>query len=120
MGGYTVADPRVYRGVIAGVGIVGAIEVEASPSIDETTRILDVAQTDTIMVGTIGSLQPELPEFRANLDRLHKNPLFRGIRYGNLWGWSLVNMVDNADFVSNIKYFAAADLILIRLIPGRI
>jgi L-fuconolactonase len=72
--------------------------------------VLGLAQTDTIMVGTIGCLEPDKPEFRGQFDAFHKNPLFRGIRYGNLWGRSLAKMVDNADFIAGMKYFASADL----------
>jgi L-fuconolactonase len=112
MAGLSVADPKKYREVIAGFGIVGAIEIEASSSLAETDRVLTLAQTDPIMVGTVGTLQPESPDFRNQLDRLHKNPLFRGIRYGNLWGFSLPAMVDNAEFIAGMKYFASNDLIM--------
>ncbi len=41
------------------------------------------------MVGTVGNLQPEKPEFAEYLGRYAKNPLFRGIRYGNNWGYEI-------------------------------
>ena len=41
---------------------------------------------DTIIVGVVGNLEPDKPDFAEMFARYHKNPLFRGIRYGNLWG----------------------------------
>src|SRR6202165_2194979 len=88
------ALPARYRRLAAPLGIVGAIEVEASPWIEDNLWVLEVSQTDTIMVGTIGDLQPEKPEFAEYLERYHRNLLFRGIRYGNLWTYNLVEQVN--------------------------
>ena len=105
-----IATPETYRKAVAGLGIVGAIEVEASPWIEDNLWVLELAAKDTVVVGTIGNLQPDKPEFPEYLDRYGKNPLFRGIRYGNLWGRSLAKAVDNPDFISGVKRLAAADL----------
>jgi len=64
------------------------------------------------MVGTVGNLEPDKPEFSEYLGRYHKNPLFRGIRYGNLWGRSLVTAVEKPEFIAGIKQLIAADLTL--------
>ena len=53
-------------------------------------------RTDTIVVGVVGNLEPGKPDFAEMLGRYHKNPLFRGIRYGNLWGRDLTKEVGNA------------------------
>ena len=68
-----------------GLGIVGAIEVECSPWLEDNQWVLDIAAKDPIIVGTVGDLEPGKPDFRKHLERFHRNPLFRGIRYGNLW-----------------------------------
>src|SRR5205085_11793 len=60
----------------------------------------------------IGDLQPDKPEFKEYLDRYHKNKLFRGIRYGNLWGYNLVTRVSNPAFIEGLKLMADADLAL--------
>ena len=65
-----------------------------------------------MMIGTIGNLQPEKPEFPEYLDRYHKNPLFLGIRYGNLWGYDLVTQVANPVFIEGLKRLARAGLVL--------
>jgi L-fucono-1,5-lactonase len=107
-----IALPSTYRALAQPLGIVGAIEVEASPWIEDNLWVLEISQSDTIMVGTVGNLQPEKPEFAEYLDRYHRNPLFRGIRYGNLWNYDLVQQVNNPVFIEGLKLVAQADLVL--------
>lgn len=106
------ALPARYRHLAAPLGIVGAIEVEASPWIEDNLWVLEVEEKDPMMVGTIGNLQPEKPEFKEYLDRYHKNKLFRGIRYGNLWGYNLVTQVSNPVFLEGLRLMHQADLAL--------
>jgi predicted TIM-barrel fold metal-dependent hydrolase len=106
------ALPARYRKLASPLGIVGAIEVEASPWIEDNLWVLEVEEKDQMMVGTIGNLQPDKPEFREYLDRYHKNRLFLGIRYGNLWGYNLVNQVANPSFLEGLKLMEQADLAL--------
>ncbi|MEO8129173.1 MAG: amidohydrolase family protein, partial [Bryobacteraceae bacterium] len=93
-------------------GIVGAIEIEASPWIEDNLWVLETIAPDTTMVGTIGNLQPDKPEFKEYLDRYHKNKLFLGIRYGNIWGYSLVDQVSKPVFIDGLKLLQQADLAL--------
>jgi L-fuconolactonase len=106
------ALPGRYRKLASPLGIVGAIEVEASPWIEDNLWVLEVEQTDSMMVGMIGDLQPDKPEFKEYLDRYHKNRLFLGIRYGNLWGYNLVNQIANPTFIEGLKLMQQADLAL--------
>src|SRR5215831_10867739 len=76
------ALPERYRRLTAALGITGAIEVECSPVLEDNQWVLDVAARDKIIVGTVGNLEPGLPEFPRQFERFHRNPLFRGIRYG--------------------------------------
>src|SRR5690349_19568476 len=107
---YKPALPERYRKIAGPLGIVGAIEVEASPWLEDNQWVLDVAAKDTIIVGTVGDLEPGKPEFRRQLDRLHRNPLFRGIRYGNLWNRNLSAELDKPPFVADLKFLADAGL----------
>jgi predicted TIM-barrel fold metal-dependent hydrolase len=109
---YQPALPARFRDVTKGLGIVGAIEVECSPWLDDNQWVLDVAATDTIVVGTIGNLEPGKPEFAQHLERFQKNPLFRGLRYGNLWGRNLGVELDKPPFVADLKRLADAGLTL--------
>lgn len=109
---YHPALPDRYRKLAAPFGVVGAIEVECSTWLEDNQWVLDVAAKNKILVGTVGDLEPEKPDFRKHLDRFHKNPLFRGIRYGNLWGRDLGTQLANAEFVAGLKALAQADLVL--------
>jgi predicted TIM-barrel fold metal-dependent hydrolase len=107
---YKSALPDRYRKIAQPFGIVGAIEVEASPWLEDNQWVLDIAAKDKIIVGTVGDLEPDKPDFPHNLERFHKNPLFRGIRYGNLWGRDFTAGVSNRTVIANLKLLADADL----------
>jgi len=92
--------------------VKGAIVVEASPWFADNQWVLDVAAKDTIVVGIIGNLEPGKPEFTKQLERFHRNTLFRGIRYGNLWGRNLGSELNRPEFISGLKLLAQANLTL--------
>lgn len=107
-----VALPSMYAKFARSLGIVGAIEIDASPWIEDNLWVLEAIQPETIMVGTVGNLQPEMPEFAAYLGRYSDNLLFRGIRYGNNWGYNIVAQADNPVFIDGLKLLAQHDLVL--------
>jgi predicted TIM-barrel fold metal-dependent hydrolase len=109
---YQPALPERYRKIASPLGIVGAIEVECSPWLEDNQWVLDVAAKDKIIVGTVGNLEPGDPEFRKHLDRFHRNPLFLGIRYGSLWGRDIGAQLSKAEFVAGLKALAEAGLSL--------
>jgi len=109
---YMPALPGRFREVTKNLGVVGAIEVECSPLLEDNQWVLDVAESDTIVVGTVGNLEPGTSEFARHLERFHKNRLFRGIRYGNLWGHNLVTALDKPQFVDDLKRLADVGLVL--------
>jgi predicted TIM-barrel fold metal-dependent hydrolase len=107
---YHTALPARYRKLAPPLGIVGAIEVECSPWLEDNQWVLDTEAKDTIMVGTVGDLEPGKPDFRKQLDRFHRNPLFLGIRYGNLWGRNLGTELAKPEFIAGLKALADAGL----------
>lgn len=107
-----VALPAMYAKIAKPLGIVGVIEVDASPWLEDNLWVLETIQPEPIMVGTIGNLRPEKPDFPEFLERFAKNPLFRGIRYGNLWTYDMVREVDNPAFIQGLKLMAQHDLVL--------
>jgi len=107
---YKTALPPRYRELSGALGVVGAIEVECSPWLEDNQWVLDVAEGDTIMVGTVGNLEPASPEFGAQLDRFAANPLFRGIRYGNLWDMNIRTQLDKPEFVEGLRTLSAHGL----------
>ena len=106
------ALPPRYRKLAAPLGIVGAVKIEASPWVEDNLWVLEVAERDTIVVGVVGNLEPGKPDFAEMLERYHKNPLFRGIRYGNLWGRDITKEANNPAFVDGLRLLAQADLVL--------
>ena len=107
---YKPALPERYLKVTKGEGVVGAIEVECSPWLEDNQWVLDIAAKAPVIVGTVGDLEPNKPDFHKQLERFHSNPLFRGIRYGNLWGRSLSQQLGNPEFVHGLKELADAGL----------
>lgn len=109
---YHSALPDRYRKLAMPFGIVGAIEIECSPWLDDNQWVLDIAEKDPIIVATIGDLEPGKPGFGKQLERFHKNPLFRGIRYGNLWDRDLGKEMAKPEFIADLKLLPAAGLVL--------
>lgn len=109
---YKSSLPDGYRKLTAPFGVTGAIAVECSPWTADNDWVLNVARDAPIIVGMIGNLEPAAPDFGKQLERLHKNPLFRGIRYGNLWGRDLGNAISKPEFITGLKLLAGADLTL--------
>jgi L-fuconolactonase len=107
-----VALPSMYAKIAKPLGIVGVIEVDASPWLEDNLWVLETIQPEPIMVGTVGNLRPEKPEFGEYLERYARNPLYRGIRYGNVWSYDLPKQVDNPLFIDGLKLLVQHDLVL--------
>lgn len=109
---YKPALPDRYLTVTRGLDVRGAIAIECSPWESDNDWLLKVAEQNPIIVGIIGDLVPDSPSFHANLDRLSANPLFRGIRYGNLWNRNLSVDMNKPGFIDGLKALAHAKLVL--------
>ena len=110
---YKPALPAGYRTLTKPHNVVGAIEVECSPLVEDNQWVLDIAAKDTIIVGLIGDLEPSKPEFNKQFDRFTKNPLFRGIRYGNLWDRPGIHAeLKKPEFIAGLKRMGNAGLTL--------
>ena len=109
---YRSSLPDGYRKLTAPFGVTGAIVVECSPWPADNEWVLNIVRDAPIIVGTVGNLEPAAPDFGKQLERLHKNPLFRGIRYGNLWGRDLGSAISKPEFIAGLKLLADADLAL--------
>ena len=105
--------PKDFRASAIPLGISGGIKVEASPWVEDNLWVLMIIESEPMIVGMIGNLDPVKPEFRAYLDRYRKNKLFLGIRYGNVWKeHDLVSAVNKPEFIDNMKAFADTGLTL--------
>jgi predicted TIM-barrel fold metal-dependent hydrolase len=107
-----ISLPGPYRALATPLGIVGAVAVEASGWVEDNLWLLETAQTDSIMVGVVGRLPPDKPEFPEYLERYHRNPLYRGIRINISARNNFAAQLDNPAVVDNLKLLAQADLSL--------
>jgi len=107
-----VALPSTYRGYAQPLNIVGAIELEASPWVEDNLWVLEQMQTDTMFVGTVGDLEPEKPDFVELYNRFRKNPMFLGIRCGKIWDRDVTKQVADAKFIDGLKRVADADQVM--------
>ena len=73
-----VALPSTYRAFAVPLNIVGAIELEASPWIEDNLWVLEQEHTDPLFVGTVGDLEPEKPDFADELEPLPQGPAVPG------------------------------------------
>lgn len=108
---YRSALPARFAQVSAPLGIVGGIAIEASPLLADNDWLLQTAAQSPLIVAVIGNLDPAAPNFTSELERLRKNPLFRGIRFGNLWGRDLVRDLDRPGFMEGLRRLAEAGLV---------
>src|SRR5579863_9463472 len=74
--------PPDFRAATKGLGVTGAIVVEASAWLEDNQWVLDLAKDNPFILGFVGHLEPGDSSFRPNLRRFSSNPLFRGIRLG--------------------------------------
>ena len=109
---YQPALPDRYRALVKPFNVRGAIMVECSPWFDDNQWVLDVIEKDKIMVGMIGDLEPDHAEFGKQLERFRRNPLYLGIRYGNLWNRNFHAAVVKPTFLAGVKLLADAGLTL--------
>jgi predicted TIM-barrel fold metal-dependent hydrolase len=109
---YKPALPARYREIATPLGVRGAIAIECSPWVADNRWLLDVVRANPLVVGMIGDLEPADSQFAKQLDELHRDPLFLGIRYGNLWDRSLAGSLGNPKFVDGLKRLSHAGLTL--------
>ena len=105
--------PKHYQEAATPLGIAGGIKVESSPWVEDNLWVLMVIETEPMIVGVVGCLDPTKPDFREYLERYRRNKLFLGIRYGNVWeGHNLPAVVDKPDVLENMRAFAQTSLTL--------
>jgi predicted TIM-barrel fold metal-dependent hydrolase len=109
---YQPSLPSRYVKLAEPHGVVGAIAVECSPWMVDNFWLLDIVEKSPLMLGFIGDLEPEKPDFEATLDHLRRSPLFLGIRYGNLWSRDPHEAAHTWEFISGLKLLAQVGLVL--------
>jgi predicted TIM-barrel fold metal-dependent hydrolase len=107
-----VALPSTYRRYAQPLNIVGAIELEASPWVEDNLWVLEQMATDPLFVGTVGDLEPEKPDFVELYTRFRKDPMFLGIRCGKIWNRDVTKQVSDPKFIDGLKRVADADQVM--------
>jgi L-fuconolactonase len=104
--------PADYRKIAEPFGVVGMIETECSPWVEDNYWVLDVSANEPIVVGEVGDLLPGHPDFGEHLARLHKNPIYVGIRLSNLWGRNVEELLKKPQVWADLKALSDAGLTL--------
>jgi L-fuconolactonase len=60
--------------------VTGTVIVEASRRLEDNQWLLDISKNDPLVVGIVGNVSPEDPDFEKSIRRFAAHPLFRGIR----------------------------------------
>ena len=102
--------PGDYAKIAEPYGVVGAIETECSPWIEDNYWVMEVSKNEPIMVGEVGDLLLGHPDYAEQLERLHRNPLYVGIRVSNLWGRNVEELLKKPQVWTDIKALAGASL----------
>ena len=62
-------------------GFDGSVAVQARQSLDETRRLLELAEKSPFILGVVGWVDLRSPDLRAQLERFAANPKFVGVRH---------------------------------------
>jgi L-fuconolactonase len=103
---YRTVLPHHHRALAAAEGVTGTVVVEASAWLDDNQWILDLAAEDPFIVGLVGHIDPNRPEFGAELARFANHELFCGIRCGG----SYLDNLEEGSFLADMKLLADNDL----------
>ncbi len=105
---YRPVLPQHLTDLAAPLGVTGTVVVEASSWLEDNQWILDLAADEPFIVGFVGNVVPDRPEFGAELARFAANPIFRGIRCGG----QRFAQLDRGTLVDDLRLLADQDLAL--------
>lgn len=106
---YRTVLPRDWLAVAAPLGVTETVVVEASKLLEDNAWILELAAREKCIVGFVGNLLPQEPDFAKNLQRFAANPIFRGIRVS---GANFLDRVNDPAFRAGIALLAESGLSL--------
>lgn len=101
--------PEHFRSLTEKHGVVGTVVVEASSWLEDNQWILDLAKDNPVIVGFIGNLELDKPEFADHLEHFSENPIFRGLR---LHGLTITRSLGKRVFKDNLHRLADRELTL--------
>lgn len=108
-------DAGLYRSVLPDefvkltehLGVQGTVVVEASPWVEDNQWLIDLADTNTSIVGVVGNLPVGTGEFGALLERFSAHRIYRGVRIN---GDTIAKGLDSKLFVSDLLRFVEYEL----------
>ena len=103
---YRTVLPEHARELAEPEGVTGTVVVEASAWVDDNQWILDLAAEDPFIVGLVGHIDPDRPEFGAELDRFADHPQFVGIRCGT----GQFGDIEAGSFIADMELLASKEL----------
>ena len=106
---YQPTYPERYLSNIKPFRVDGVVAVEASGWLEDNLWLLEVADRNRLVRAVVGNIQPGRPDFKNELGRFAKHPLFRGIRIG---GGAVPAFLAQPEAVADLKLLAAKDLSL--------
>ncbi len=106
---YRTVLPGDWLAVAKPQGVAQTVVVEASKLVEDNAWILEVAAREKCIVGFVGNLAPQDPEFALHLKRFAANPIFRGIRVS---GAAFLERVDDPTFRAGLSLLTDHDLSL--------
>ncbi|SFS27724.1 amidohydrolase [Pseudomonas sp. NFACC42-2] len=104
---YAAHLPADYWALAGPHNVIGAIAVEASPWRDDNRWLLHTLRREPRMLGFVGNLDPLHADFATDLEALADEPLFLGLRYGNLWDRDLLHDQARPGFIDGLRQLAA-------------
>ncbi|MGB3126073.1 MAG: amidohydrolase family protein [Pseudomonas sp.] len=104
---YAAHLPADYWAIAREHHVIGAIAVEASPCRGDNRWLLETLRNVPGMLGFVGNLDPREATFAADLDALANEPLFLGLRYGNLWDRDLLLDQARPGFIDGLRDLVA-------------
>lgn len=109
---YRTVLPADFVAVAAPHGVTKTVVVEASPWPADNDWVLALAAQNDVILALVGNVEPNRPEFAAQLHQWAHNPLFRGIRCGGRH----LEALDAGSMLADMATLASADLSLDLLI----
>jgi L-fuconolactonase len=77
---YRTVLPEDFKAVASPHGVTAAVVVEASVWLEDNQWVLDLAESEPVIVGFVGRIDPSDEDFPRHIERFAANPIYRGIR----------------------------------------
>ncbi len=107
---YRTVLPDEFRALTKPFGVTGVIVVEASPLVEDNWWVLKLAESEPLIVGMVGNLEPHAPGFSKTFGSLREHKKYLGFRYGSLWGRDMGRDMAKPGFIEGMKELAQSGL----------